>query len=493
MDNSYWISSTENVRKKYPKLQEEIETEITIIGAGLTGITTGYYLSKIKKDVVILEKNRICESTTGNTTGKITSQHGLFYYYLIESQGKEYAMQYLFANEKAIENISRIVEKENIDCDFEWQDAYVFAQTEEKLEEIKKEQKALEYLGFKNSKLVDRIEVPIKNKNVIGALKFRNQAQFNACKYGLGLAKCIEDAKGKIYENSKVIDIKKEENFYIVKTEEGVVKSKIVIIASHFPIVDVPGFYFVKMYQATSYLIAVETKSKLFDGMYISADNNKISLRTAKYGDKRIVLIGGSSHKTGAKVNLKNSFKELENIANEMFPGSKVLCKWNAEDCISLDKIPYIGEFSNFWQNVYIGTGYNKWGMTSSNVAANIIKDKILGIENPYEEVFISTRLKPIKNYKELGNMLKEVTYSEVINKLKDIGEHTKDVKQGEGKIVEIAGKKVGVYRNKEGKLYVVKPYCSHLGCELSWNNLENTWDCPCHGSRFDIYRKINT
>ena len=240
-----------------------------------------------------------------------------------------------------------------------------------------------------------------------------------------------------------------------------------------------------KMYQVTSYLIAVETKEPLFEGMYINSEDPTISLRTAKMGDKRLLLVGGMDHKTGAKIDLANSYKRLEEVAKQLYPDAKVLFRWNTEDCIPLDKIPYIGEFSNLWPNVYVGTGYKEWGMTTSNVAANIITDKILERENPYEEVFKSTRLKPIKNYEELGNMLKEVGYSAIINKLEKIDEYVKDVKQGEGKIVEIEGKKVGVYRDEKGKTYIVKPYCTHLGCELSWNNLDKTWDCPCHGSRF--------
>ena len=419
--------------------------------------------------------------------------------------GRKEAKEYLEANEQAIKNIAKIVEEEKIDCDFEWQDNYVFSQNEKDLEKLKKEQEALEYLSFNNSELVKNIEIPIKEKNkeddnihiniskkVVGAIKFKNQAQFNAYLYGIGLAKKIEEYGSEIFENSKVIDVKKEGDKYTVITENGVVVSDIVVIASHYPIVNFPGFYFMKMYQETSYLIAIETNAKLFDGMYINTgENESISFRTAKYGDKRLVIIGGMNHKTGAKINLENSYKRLEEFAKELYPGCKILFKWNTEDCISLDKIPYIGEFSNLWPNVYVATGYKKWGMTSSNVAANIITDKILGRKNKYEEVFKSTRLKPLKNYKELGNMLKEVGNSAIINKLKNIDEFIKDVKQEEGKIVEVEGQKIGVYRDKEGKIFAIKPYCSHLGCELTWNNLEKTWDCPCHGSKFTFERKV--
>lgn len=497
MDQSYWISSWIENKKQYPKLQNEESAEIAIIGGGLTGLTTAYYLSKAGKEVIVLEKDKICNHTSGNTTAKITSQHGLFYHYLLQSVGKEQAKQYLETNEQAIENIANIITEENIECDFERQDAYVFTQKKEEVEKLKKEVQALDYLGFE-SEFVEQIEVPIKDKQkeekedqiniqkkVLGAIKFKNQAQFNPCLYAQGLANKIEERKGKIFENSKVIEVKKAEKGYEIITEEGKIKAEKVVIASHYPIINAPGFYFMKMYQVTSYLIAVETKETLFEGMYINSEDPTISLRTAKQGDKKLLLVGGMDHKTGAKINLKDSYQKLEQVAKQLYPDSKVIFRWNTEDCIPLDKIPYIGEFSNLWPNVYVGTGYKKWGMTTSNVAGNIIADKILGKENPNEEVFKSTRLKPIKNHEELGNMLKEVGHSAILNKLEKIEEYTKDVKQGEGKIVEIEGKKVGVYRDKEGEIYAVKPYCTHLGCELSWNNLDNTWDCPCHGSRF--------
>lgn len=484
-------------KKEYKKLENEKEIEICIIGGGLTGLTCAYYLTKAGRKVMVLEKDKICNHTSRKHNSKnYKSTWAVLQLFIAISRKKE-AKQYLEANEQAIKNIAKIVEEENIDCDFEEQDAYVFTQKAEDVEKIKKEVEALHYLDF-DCEFVESIEIPIKEKQketnkehisiskpVLGAIKFKNQAQFNPCLYAQGLADKIEERGGQIYENSKVVDIKKGMEDYEIITEEGKVKAKVVILATHYPIINAPGFYFMKMYQETSYLIAVETKDPLFEGMYINSEEPSISLRTAKYGDKRILLVGGMKHKTGAKIDLQNSYKNLEEVAKQLYPDSKVLFRWNTEDCISLDKIPYIGEFSTLWSNVYVGTGYKKWGITSSNVAANIITDKILGKENPYEEVFRSTRLKPIKNYEELGNMLKEVSNSAIINKLEKIDEYVKDVKQGEGKIVEIEEKKVGVYRDKEGKLYAVKPYCSHLGCELSWNNLESTWDCPCHGSRF--------
>lgn len=217
--------------------------------------------------------------------------------------------------------------------------------------------------------------------------------------------------------------------------------------------------------------------------------------------------MGGADHKTGSKIDLSNAYNILEDKVRKYYPDCKVLYKWNTEDCITLDKIPYIGEFSHFMTNMYIGTGFNKWGMTSSNVAANIIVDKILGYENKYEDVFKATRLHPIKNNEELRNMIKESANSLVINKFKvperttentkddsknitervsDFHKNFSDIENDTGHVFEYNSEKVGIYKDKDGKIFAVKPICTHLGCLLSWNNLDKTWDCPCHGSRFD-------
>lgn len=256
-------------------------------------------------------------------------------------------------------------------------------------------------------------------------------------------------------------------------------------MATRYPIINVPGFYFFKMYQQTSYLIAGEVKEPLFSGMYINSEKPTISFRTAIKGDKRLLIIGGLDHKTGTREDLGDKYKELENIAKQKYPSFKRIYEWNAEDCVSVDKIPYIGEYSNVMPNMYVATGYKKWGMTSSYVASKIIVNKIIGKENKYEKIFTSTRFEPVKNKEEVKNMLKEVTYSLALKKLEIPEETLKQVKVGEGKIIEWEGKKVGVYCDERKELHMIEPKCAHLGCELSFNNIEKTWDCPCHGSKF--------
>ena len=477
---SYW--NKEKIKTETESLRNRVETDVCIIGGGLTGLTTGYYLSKAGKNIVILEKNNISEHVSGHTTGKITSQHGLIYKYLIDSKGKNFAQKYYEANENAINNIEKIVKEEKIDCDLERQDSYVFTQDKTEVEKIKMEVDAVKSFGGQ-AEFVNDIDFI---KECKGAIKFKNQAQFHPKKYANGLCTAILKNNGKIYENSKALGIENRNGKFLVQTKDGEVISKYLVIATHYPILNSLGYYFFKMYQSMSYAIMCNTDRKIFEGMYINSEQPTISLRNVKTEDGRRFLVVGSDHKTGSKIDLKDSYSFLENIAKEMYSDAKVEYKWNTEDCITLDKIPYIGEFSKFMTNAYIGTGYNKWGMSSSNIAGKIISDEILGIENEYKEVFKATRVEPLKNIKEVESMLKETTNSLIINKFKIPPETMESVKRGEGKIVSVEGQKVGIYCDKNGEYFAINPVCSHLGCELSWNNLSNTWDCPCHGSRFN-------
>ena len=484
--NSFWINNFKS--DSYNKLNEDLNVDVCIIGGGITGISCAYYLTKNNFKVCILEKDKIMEKTSGHTTAKIISGHGLIYKYLYDSYGEDTAKKYLDSNEEAITNIKDIIDTENIDCDFEFQNNYVYTTAPNKIKEIKDEVKILKKLNYE-ARFLDKINLPISD--VKAAIEFHHQAQFNPIKYAEGLCDYITTNNNLIFENSKVLKMKKVGNKYNIYTNGKIVTAKYVIIATRYPIINFPGFHFIKMYSEASYLIAVDTSSSLFNGMYINADSPTYSFRTTEYNGKPILLIGGFNHKRGAKIDLSNSYNYLEQKAKELYPDSKVLYKWNTHDSVSLDKIPYIGEFSSFYPNVYVATGFKKWGMTTSNVAANIITDKILGKENKYADIYTPLRLNPIKNRKEFANMLKESSYSLLFNKLDLPASKPKDINPGEGKIVNDNGIKIGIYKDEQGKEYKIIPKCMHLGCELSWNALDKTWDCPCHGSRYTYEGKL--
>ena len=441
--NSLWLTENKN-NSKFESLSKNINTDVCIIGAGIFGMTCGYYLSKAGLNVSIIEKNEIGHKTTGHTTAKITSQHGLFYTYLVETYGEGFAKDYLSANQEAIENIKNIIDDEKINCDFERQSNFVYTTNPNEVAQIKKEVDVLNALGFP-ANFVTKTGLPF---DVAGAVQFKNQAQFNPIKYLNGLTKCISKNNGEIFTNTTVTDVKKiGDNFYIF-TPNNVVTSKYVILASHYPFVNFPGIYFFKMYQASSYVIGVDVKKTINNGMYITASDPTFSFRTANYNGKKILLFGGCGHKTGTPAPYEDTYGTLENYAKQLYPNCEILFRWDTRDCITLDKIPYIGRFSNVMDNIYVGTGFNKWGMTTSNVAANIVCDMIFGKENKYAYVFDSTRVHPIKNRIEVKNMITESVNSLAIKKFKDSTVNFDKIPINSGGVIDVNNQKVGIYKD---------------------------------------------
>ena len=483
--NSLWIDSVIGA-SNFETLTNNLEADICIIGAGIFGMTCGYYLSHLGYKVILIDKNNLA-GTTSFTTGKITSQHGLFYSYLNTSYDMHFAKDYLEVNEKAIKNIQDIINKKQIDCDFEIQNSYVYTTKKEEVELLEKEQKVLESLGY-HADLVTDVSLPF---NVESALCFKNQAKFNPLKYILGLSKSIIEKNGQIYTNTIAVDVEKDKKNYVVYTDKGYkIEAKHVILATRYPFLNVPGFYFSKLYQATSYIVALDTKKNSLNDMYINVYAPIYSLRTAKFNGKDILLVAGGDCKTGHDYSNENPYDTLINFAKQYYPDCEVLYQWSSEDCISLDKLPYIGKFSNLLPNVYVGTGFKKWGMTLSNVAANLIVDEICERNNKYAYLFDSTRFGLFKNFDEVKNMVVDSTNSLLLNKLKSSETSLEKIKPNSGDIIELDGKKVGIYRDKENRLHAINPICTHLGCLLTWNDIDKTWDCPCHGSRYDAFGK---
>lgn len=441
--NSLWLSENLN-NDIFQKLDKDIYTDVCIIGAGIFGLTSAYYLSNSGLKVTVIDKSDIGRKTTGHTTAKITSQHGLFYTYLINTYGEQFAKDYLFANEEAIQNIKNIIDTENIKCDFEKQSNFVYTTNKHEIDNIKKEVDCVNCIGFP-ANFVTKVGLPFE---IAGAIQFKNQAQFNPIKYINGLCNCIIKNNGKIYTNTTVYDVKKDANNFSTLTVGGTIHSKYVILASHYPFINFPGIYFFKMYQSTSYVIGIDTKKTLFNGMYITALEPTYSFRTANYQGKKILLLGGCGHKTGVPVSYSQGYATLENYAKQLYPNCEILFRWDTRDCISLDKIPYIGAFSTSFDNFYVGTGFNKWGMTTSNVAANIISDMILGKQNKYAYVFDSTRVHPVKNRTEIKNMITESVNSLAFKKLKDSNTDFNDIPINSGGIIDINNQKVGIYKD---------------------------------------------
>ena len=484
--NSLWLSNNV-LENKFKSLDKDISTDVCIIGAGIFGITCAYYLTKLGYSVAVLDKGEVGGRTTGHTTAKITSQHDIFYSYLLDSYGEDFAKKYLYSNQEAIENIYSIIKEENISCDFEWQNSFVYTTEKSELAKIQKEVSVVNSLGFP-AQFVTKCGLPFP---IEGSICFPKQAMFNPLLFLDGLCNCIEERGGNIFTHTLVTDVRKSGDSYVSfvtseNSKECTVTSPFVIVATHYPFLNVPGFYFTKMYQSTSYLIAIDPKKTLFSGMYISSSSPVYSFRTANYKGRKLLLVGGSDHKTGSPTSYADSYGDLENVAKKYYPNCEVLFRWNTRDCIPLDKIPYIGEYSHLMPNCYVGTGFKKWGMTSANVAANIVVSKICGNTLDYSDIYDSTRVHPLKNFDEMKNILVQSGNSLIFDKLKSPQMSFDEIKNNSGGIIEVNGQKVGIYKNGDGNIFAVKPFCTHLGCLLSWNDVDKTWDCPCHGSRFD-------
>ena len=457
---SIWTQNC-TIEKHQPLLENE-EVEIAVIGAGMAGILIAYHLKEAGKQVIVLEANHIGSGQTQHTTAKITSQHHLLYHHLLVNKGEEKARQYAMANQKAIKEYERIIKKESIDCHFEYQPSFVFSDDFITLEQ---EQKAAIRLGLPAS-IVEQVSLPVPVKY---AIKFEQQAQFHPLRFLKALAKNLT-----IYENTFVQTV----NDHMIVTTRGTITAQKIVFACHYPFLNFPGMYFTKMHQERSYVLALKNTTPLF-GMYIGEWEEQIySFRS--YQD--LLLFGGGGHRTGEN-SLGGKYEALRTKAKQLFPASYEVAHWSAQDCMPTDKVPFIGVYSNTKPHWYVATGFQKWGMTSSMVSALLIRDAILGKENPYAEVFSPQRF----STETMSGILCEGSQAVkgLSKRFFQIPE-AKNLPIHHGGIITVNHEKVGVYKDENEKLFCVVPKCPHLGCQLEWNPDELSWDCPCHGSRFD-------
>lgn len=403
---------------KFDKLSGERRTEVLVVGGGMAGILITKFLSDAGVDCILAEAGEICGGVTKNTTAKLSAAHGLIYSRLIGRYGEEYARRYLEANLEALGKFSELCQK--IDCDYEVRDSYVYSLSD--VEKIKSEVSALNTLGVP-AELSTTDELPI---TTVGAVRLRNQAQLHPLKFAYAIANGLP-----IFENTKVRHIMPHR----AVTDGGDIAFDKIIIATHFPIVNKHGGYFIKMYQHRSYVLALRGAGDI-SGMYIDQSGTGLSFR--QYWD--MLLLGGGSHRTGKR---GGGWRELEEFAAKHYPNAEIVERFATQDCMTLDGVPYIGKYSTATPDMYVATGFNKWGMTSSMVSAMLLSDMILGKKNRYERVFSPSR-------SILHPTLAKNALEAVVNLLTPTA-----------------------------------PRCPHLGCALKYNAAEHSWDCPCHGSRF--------
>jgi len=413
-----YIWSGETKLHTFPHLNDDIKTDVLVIGGGICGLLCGYMLSQQGIDCIIVEANKIGGGTTAGTTAKITFQHGLIYNDIEKRYGMEKAQMYLAANIEAFDKYKLLCE--NIDCDYTTSDSYVYSLSSR--QKIEDEILTLEKLGY-DPYFTKELEIPL---TVEGAVQFKNQAHFHPLKFISYISKNL-----RIFENTPVVSW----NGTHFCTSAGKIKAEQAIIATHFPFLNKHGGYPLKIYQHRSYVTALDKAQKI-KHMYVDASGNGLSFRP--YKDK--ILLGGGGHRTGKN---SGSYRVIDHFADIHYPNASKTARWATQDCMTLDSIPYIGQYSKTLPNIYVATGFNKWGMTSSMVSAIMLTEIIRGRTPDYAEVFSPSR-------SILHPQLFTNSFESALNFLRLTG-----------------------------------PRCPHLGCSLRWNRYEHSWDCPCHGSRF--------
>ncbi len=402
----------------FPRLEEEIETDVLVIGGGMCGVLTAYFLQWTGVKSCLVEADKIGAGVTGKTTAKITALQGLTYHPMMEKLGREKAELYFRATTEAVERYGCMAKK--MDCDFLYKPAYTYAMTNRK--QLEDEVRTIRCLGGQ-SEFVEETELPFQTA---GAVKMPKQGQFHPLKFLKEICKEL-----KIYENTRVLKV--SGNCAI--TDSGRIKAKKMIVATHFPFLNLYGGYFMKLYQSRSYVIRLEGGT-FPEGMYRDADPNGLSFRS--YG--KTLLLGGTEHRTGKPT---KGWEPLRSFANQYYPLAKENGVWATQDCMSLDGLPYIGKYAGQKPDIYVATGFNKWGMTGAMIAALLLRDMIMERENEYMSLFSPQR---------------SILHKQLLCNGKEA---------------------------MQGLLSLKTKRCPHLGCALNWNKQEHSWDCPCHGSRF--------
>lgn len=459
---SIW-SKTEHLPER-EQLSGNIAVDAAVIGGGMAGILTAYQLKRRGIEAVVLEAERVGSGQTRNTTAKITAQHGLIYDRLLRQFGESRAREYARANQDAVGEYQQIAKEEGITCDFQRLPAYLYSEREPEL--LRKEMDAAKRLKLR-AELTAVQELPFRGAC---ALLFPDQAQFHPLKFLNGVSQRVQ-----VFEHTRAKRVFRGS----IETDRGTVSARHIVFACHFPFVNYPGLYFTRMHQERSCVLALQGPPKL-SGIYYGVDPPGLSFRSAG----ETLLLGGGVYRTGES-NGEKYYGELRRRADFLWPGCAETAVWSAQDCRTIDGVPYIGIFSPTRPNWYVATGFNKWGMTSSMAAAVQISGEIAG-ERKSDSVFSPRRFVAGAALPNLAKDLEKSAKGLLKAILYFPGKEFDTLLPGQGSVIRWNGKKRGAYRDKDGAVYLVSARCPHLGCQLEWNPNEKTWDCPCHGSRFD-------
>ena len=464
----------------------EIIYDVLIIGAGITGLTTGLLLQKAGKRCLIVEASKAGFGTTGGTSAHLNTFFDATYPEIESDFGREQAKQVADSGKEAMSLIASLVKEYQIDCDLEYKEGYLFSENEKESKQLQEILEASRRAGIAVTESGTN-DVPITFDK---AIRFAQQGQFHPLKYLKGLTAAFVNLGGVILEDSFVSDREESEVLITIVAGENKLKGRNLVYATHMP----PGItaYSLRCAAYRSYVLGIKLKNDQYPtGLAYDMQEPYHYFRTHHIDGQPYLIVGGEDHKTGHS-DPEQAFANLEQYAREHYEVDSVAYHWSSQYYIPVDGLPYIGPLSETGNNTYLATGFNGNGMMFGTLSGKIISDQILGIENRYSSLYSTSRLKPVAGFSEFVKENADVAWHFVADRFgaEDI-EKLSELKRGEGKIVEFQGEKVAIYKDVQGKVTAVSPVCTHAGCIVNFNTAEQSWDCPCHGGRFDTSGKV--
>lgn len=483
-----------------PTPTDDIDVDVAVVGAGITGLLTALRCVEHGRSVAVLEMGSVGQGVTGHTTAKVSSLHELVYASLIDRLGRARAQVYAEANQQGVADIGDIVGRYAIECGFERRDALTWTAQQDRVPEIAAEVEAARALGLP-ARLASEVDLPF---DIASAVVFAEQAQFNPRQFLLGVADVIDAAPGSaVYEHARVAGLRPGSPLRVQVGRPGggtaaQVRANDVVVATHLPFFDLlggftkadVGGFFTRTEPVRSYVVALPAKGTVPASMSISAESPTRSLRTYTHDGTTYLLVGGESHRPGESDDERSHWGALESWARQHFDVGPTAHRWSAQDYYTVDGMPYVGPMSPVTPRLWTATGYRKWGMTNAAAAARIIAAGIAaargdGGAHPWAAAFSPSRPTLRASASSFLRNQVQVGRHVVGDRLGLPGpEAIDDLADGEGVVVRVGGLARAVCR-VDGALSSVSPVCTHLGCHVAWNTAEQSWDCPCHGSRF--------